>query len=268
MIFSSENMNLNIKDAVAYLTFKELEKISFVSHSFSTRLGGVSTDNFKSMNLGFKTKDSIDNIYENYRLFCESIGTKRERMSFLNQVHGTKIKVVTNENISELGDFDGSITNVPDINLVTMHADCAPIFAVDCETKSIGLAHAGWRGTVDNIAKELIDSMISNFNSKAENMLCFIGPAIHKCCFEIKEDIIELFEKNDKSLLSRKDDKIYADISLCNKINLIRTGVKEENIFISDLCTMCNSDLLFSYRDQGSRKSYYGVMVATMRIRS
>lgn len=268
MNFSSQNMNLHVKNAVAYLTFKELEKIPFVSHSFSTRLGGVSTESFKSMNLGFKTKDSVDNIYENYRLFCESIGARRERMSFLNQVHGTKIKVVSDENISELGEFDGSITNIPGIILVTMHADCAPIYAVDCETKSIGLAHAGWRGTVNNIAAELIKSMVINFNSKVENILCFIGPSIHKCCFEIREDIIEQFEKNDKNLIYRKDDKIYADVVGCNRINLIREGIKEENIIVSDLCTKCNSDLLFSYRAQGSQKFYHGVMAATMYIKS
>ena len=267
MNFSSQNMNLHIKDAVAYLTFKELEKVSFVSHSFSTRLGGVSTGNFKSMNLGFKTKDSIDNIYENYRLFCETIGTKRENMSFLNQVHGTNIKLVSNENISELGEFDGSITNIPGITLVTLHSDCAPIFAVDCETKSIGLAHAGWRGTVDNIAKELINSMIINFNSKPENILCFIGPSIHKCCFEIQEDIVDQFEKNSKELISRKDNKVYADIVECNRINLIREGVREENIVNSDLCTKCNSDFLFSYRSKGCQSLNHGVMIATLCIK-
>ena len=268
MNFSSQTMNLHIKNAVAYLTFKELEKIPFISHSFSTRLGGISTENFRSMNLGFKTKDSIDNIYENYRLFCESIGVRRENMSFLNQVHGTKIKLVSNENISELGEFDGSVTNIPGITLVTMHADCAPIFAVDCETKSIGLAHAGWRGTTNNIASELIMSMITNFNSRAKDILCFIGPSIHKCCFEIQDEIIEQFEKNSKELIIRKDNKIYADIVECNKINLIREGVKEENIFISDLCTKCNSDFLFSYRAQGSKRFYHGVMVAVLCIKN
>ena len=115
--------------------------------------------------------------------------------------------------------------------------------------------------------EELINSMIINFNSKPENILCFIGPSIHKCCFEIQEDIVDQFEKNSKELISRKDNKVYADIVECNRINLIREGVREENIVNSDLCTKCNSDFLFSYRSKGCQSLNHGVMIATLCIK-
>ena len=250
MIFCSKVMNLNIKNAVPYLTFKELEKISFVKHAFSTRLGGVSKNNFRSLNLGFKTSDSMDNVYENYKLFCEATGFDKESMAFINQVHGNNIKIVTNENLLQMGDFDGSITNVPGITLVTFHADCTPIYLVDPQTKSIGLLHAGWRGTVKNIAKSAIDSMKINFQSKPEDILCFIGPSIHKCCLEIKEDLLEYFKNIGKNIIYKRENKIYADVIECNIIYLLRCGIKRENIVVSDLCTKCNSDLFFSHRAQ------------------
>lgn len=263
MIFFSKTMNLNIKNAVAYLTFKELDKIPFISHSFSTRIGGVSKECFRSLNMGFKTKDSIDNIYENYKLFCESTNSNRESMSFLNQVHSTNIKNVLKENISQIENFDASITNIPGITLVTFHADCVPIYVIDPIKKSIGLAHAGWRGTVNGISEKLVDQMCTQFGSNPQDLICFIGPSIHKCCFEIQEDIVENFEKIDKSLITRENNKIYADIAESNRIKLIRCKIKEENIISSDLCTKCNSDLFFSNRAHGNNR---GTMIATIRI--
>ncbi len=266
MIFCSEVMNLNIKNAVPYLTFKELEKISFVKHAFSTRLGGVSKNDFKSLNLGFKTNDSMDNVYENYKLFCEATGFNKESMAFINQVHGNSVKVVTDKNFLQMGDFDGSITNIPKITLVTFHADCTPIYLVDPQTKSIGLLHAGWRGTIKNIVKNAIESMKTNFQSKPENILCFIGPSIHRCCFEIKEDILEYFENIDTNdnIVQKKEGKIYADIIKYNEVNLLRCGIKKENINISDLCTKCNSDLFFSHRTQ---RKEHGIMVSILGIK-
>lgn len=264
MIFYSKVMNLNIKNAVPYLTFKELEKISFVKHAFSTRLGGVSKNTFRSLNLGFKTSDSMDNVYENYKLFCESTGLNKESMAFINQVHGNNVKVVTNENLLQMGNFDGSITNVPGITLVTFHADCTPIYLVDPQTKSIGLLHAGWRGTVKNIVKNAIENMKTNFQSKPENILCFIGPSIHKCCFEIKEDILEYFKNINDSIVQKKEGKIFADVVKYNEVNLLRCGIKKENIIISDLCTKCNSDLFFSNRVQ---KDKHGVMISALKIK-
>ena len=262
MKFSSKTMNLNIKNQVAYLTFKKLEEFKFIRHAFSTRLGGVSSGNFATLNLSKKIDDE-EKVEENIQRFCNSAGFDRKSLCLIKQNHGKNIKVVTNNQQNNGEFFDGSITNVKNLTLVTLHADCSPIFIVDPVTKSIGMLHAGWRGAVADISKEAILKMKSNFGSSAENLICCIGPSIGPCCFEIQEDIQHKFEKISPKLIKKRDDKIYVDIFECNKINLLESGVKEENIFISDLCTKCNHELLFSYRQQGK---IHGNMAAMIEL--
>lgn len=250
MIFSSKTMNLNIKDAVGFLTFKKLEDIKFANHAFSTRLGGVSSGPFATLNLSRKSKDNPDNIEENLKRICNAANFPRESLYFLNQNHTSNVKVVkSNDHDSNI--YDGSITNVKGITLVTSHADCAPIFFLDPVTKSIGLAHAGWRGTVSNIAGKMVSKMQAEYGSSPKDIICAIGPCIHNCCFEIQDDIISYFTKIDKNLVEFKNNKIYANIPECNKINLLNSGISDSNIIISDLCTKCNHDLFFSHRKQG-----------------
>lgn len=251
MQFFSNTMNLNIKNGVGFLTFKELEKYNFINHAFSTRLGGVSSGNFAYLNLNEKNGDKYENVQENIKRFCNSVNFLKDSICFLKQEHGAKVKVVTKENLKKIENFDGSITNVKGIVLATMHADCTPIFFVDKNTKSIGIAHAGWRGTIKNIVKEVINSMSNQYGSHKHDIVCYIGPCIKSCCFEVKKDVSNLFEQIDKNLIDIRNNKIFIDMVKCNERNLINEGVRKENIYVSDLCTKCNHDLLFSYRAQG-----------------
>lgn len=246
-------MNLHIKNAVGFLTFKKLEEFKFFKHAFSTRLGGVSSGPFATLNLSRKSKDTPENIEENLKRICCAADFPRESLYFLNQNHTSNIKVVKSHD-SDPNIYDGSITNVKGITLVTMHADCAPLFFIDPMHKSIGLAHAGWRGTVSNIAGKMISKMQLEFGSSPKDIICAIGPCIHNCCFEIQDDIVSYFTKIDKNLVEFKNDKMYANISECNKINLLNSEIPKSNIIISDLCTKCNHDLLFSYREQGKER--------------
>lgn len=250
MIFSSKTMNLNIKNAVGFLTFEKFDDIKFVNHAFSTRLGGVSSGPFATLNLSNKIENNPENIKENLKRICCASNFNIESLYFLNQNHTANIKVVKSNN-PDHNIYDGSITNVKGITLVTMHADCAPLFFVDPVTKSIGLAHAGWGGTVSNIAGKMVSKMQSEYGSSPKDIICAIGPCIHNCCFEIKNDILSYFTKINKNLVEFKNYKIYANIPECNKINMINSGISNSNIIVSDLCTKCNHDLFFSYRKQG-----------------
>ena len=264
MIFFSKTMNLNIKDAVAFLTFKKLEEFKFIKHAFSTRLGGISSGGFSTLNLARKTGDTSKNVEENLNRLCKSTNFSKESIFFLHQNHGNNIKIIDSNNHDEtLEPNDGSITNIPGITLATLHADCASLFLVDPVTKCIGLAHAGWKGTVNNIASEIVLKMTKNYGVSPKNIICCIGPSIKKCCFEIKDDVSPYFEKIDKKLVTKKEDKMYADIPECNKINLLKAGLLNENIIVSDICTKCNCDLLYSYRSQGKK---HGNMMAMMQI--
>ena len=276
MKFYSDKMNLNIKDAVGYLTFKELEKYSFINHAFSTRLGGVSKGAYKSMNLRFNCDDKRENVLENYKIFCNAAGFDYNSLVLTDQTHTCNIRKVTKQDMG-IGlikpqnkfDIDGLITNEAGVTLVTFHADCVPIFIIDKVKRVIALLHSGRKGTVNGIATNAINIMKSEYGCNAEDIVCGIGPSINKCCYEVSEDVFNQF--TDIPNINVEDiycvgenGKYYLDLNNTNKLILKSEGIKEENIFISDLCTRCNHDLLISHRKTGGIR---GVMVAMMCIK-
>ena len=265
MIFSSQTMNINFKDAVCYLTFKDFEKHSFIKHAFSTRVGGVSKNEFKSMNLSFSRGDIEESVIENYKIICSALNFDMNKLVRAQQVHGNFIKKITyndvkNKEFKELvyDSSDGFITDIPGVVLTTSHADCMPIFMFDEHKKVVGLAHAGWRGTVAKIALKLAETFVNEYGSSKMDLFCAIGPGIGKCCFEVLKSVLSEFEnlEIDNFYIKSKSnpDKAYIDISEVNKKLLLNFGIDERNIFKSDVCSSCNKDLLFSHRaTQGLR---------------
>ncbi|MDR1240814.1 MAG: peptidoglycan editing factor PgeF [Oscillospiraceae bacterium] len=265
MFFCSKVMNFNVKNATAFLTFKELERFKFLKHAFSTRLGGVSEGYFKSMNLGRKTNDLAENVEKNYDSFCGSLDIKKSDMIFSNQIHSDKIKIASYEIDDEDG-FDGLITNKKGIVIATSHADCSPVYIVDPIKKAIGLAHAGWRGTIKNIAGKMILKMNEVFGCNPSDLVCGIGPGICKSCFEIDKEIADKFKEFPfgNLVFSKKIKKFNISISEANKQNLIIQGVKENNIFVSEICNKCCNYILFSKR--ASKGKGYGLNIAVMSL--
>lgn len=274
MVFSSKTMDINFKDEVGYLTFKGFEKYSYITHAFSTRIGGVSKNEFKSMNLSFSRGDSEECVTENYKLFCKALNFDINKLVRGNQVHGTNIvkiteKILNKKNFNELvfDSCDGFVTNVPGAVLTTFHADCPAVFMIDTKNKAIGLAHAGWRGTVAKISQKLLSTLIDEYGSSENDIVCAVGPGIGKCCFEFSKTALREFDKlNIDNFYINSDknaEKIYIDILEVNKKLLLKSGIKEENIFVSDVCSNCNKDLLFSHR---ATKGHRGNNAAFMSI--
>lgn len=274
-IFHSDVMNLNVNSAVAYLTFKKLDEYVFLNHAFSTRLGGVSKGKFKSMNLVLKRGDEEESVKENYKLFCLATNFSLDSLVVPNLTHSKNIGVAKRENmgsgglsLSNFPNTDGLITNQPGVTIATSHADCPAIFILDPVKRAIGLLHAGWRGTVQEIAREGIEKMHDEFGCISQNLICCISPAINKCCFQVGEEVInrvkEMGHISLNDVIFERENKYYVDLYEINRQILINSGVKKENIILSDLCTMCNKDLFFSHRaTQGER----GGMLAMMGLR-
>ena len=272
--FESNIMNLNIKNDVPYLTYKALQDISFINHAFSTKLGGVSTGEFTSMNLAFNRGDDIDAVTENYKLFCKATGFDFDTLVASAQDHNTVVRKVTKEDCGigitkprDIQSVDALVTNQPNVTLVTYYADCTPIFFVDKVKKVIALAHAGWRGTVGKICKNVIDTMVNDYNCNTADIICCVGPAISKCCYEIDKTCYDEFVKSqldiEKIMTDKSNGKYMADLLETNKQILISSGVPKENIIISDVCTKCNSELLWSHR---ATNGHRGTMCAFMCI--
>lgn len=268
-------MTLNENKGVPYLTYNRLSDIDFIRHAFSTKHGGVSTDEWTSMNFAFSRGDNPENVLENYKIFSDAVGFDYNSLVTSSQDHHTYVRPVTRNECGigiwrekDMLSVDALITNEPNVTLVTHYADCTPLFFVDTVGKAIGLAHAGWRGTVGKIGEEVIKKMTALYGTNPSNVVVAIGPAISKCCYEVDEDCAENFYNlkdldNSKFIFPKEDGKYMIDLLETNRQIVMKAGVKKENIVLSDLCTKCNSDLLWSHR---ATNGHRGTMCAFMCI--
>lgn len=260
---------------VPYLSFKALEETGLVKHGFSTKVGGVSTGDFSTMNLSISKPDKPENVKENFRRMSEAIGISVDSLCLAYQIHSTNVRLVKSEDrglgiIKErpYNDVDGLITNEKDISLVTFYADCIPLFFLDAKNKAIGLSHSGWRGTVNKMAKSTLDKMSKEFGTQAKDIIACIGPGICKTCYEVSEDVYKefknkFFEGNLEDIFTPNTKEHYQlDLLEANKLILLNAGVRKENIHISDICTHCNSEYLFSHRAHGDKRGNLAAFLA------
>ena len=243
------------RGGVPYLSYPLLENTGIVNHGFSTRLGGVSTGCFSSMNISLTRGDDPEAVNENRRRLAAAIGVEERKMVYTNQTHTTNVAVVDETNYGEtMPETDGMITNVPGLCLVTFYADCVPLYFVDPVKRVIGLSHSGWRGTVHKMAIATVRKMQETFGCDPVDIRSVVGPSICQECYEVSEDVIDEFRANYKetdwdSLFYRKENgKYQLDLWRANEINLLDAGVKAEHMAVTNVCTCCNHELLFSHR--------------------
>lgn len=246
---------------VPYLTYPALSATGMVLHGFSTRLGGVSREHLASMNLSFSRGDLEENVWENYNRISESIGFLPENLVFSDQTHTTNVRVVTEEDRGkgytrqrDYSDIDGLVTNVPGLVLATFYADCVPLFFVDPVKRAIGLSHSGWKGTVGKIGKVTVETMTKVYGSDPADIIAAVGPSICQDCYEVSEDVILEFQKNYQenhwpALYYKKDNgKYQLNLWKANEIVFLEAGIQPEHISVTDICTCCNPDILYSHR--------------------
>lgn len=273
MEYHTGNMNWNEKSGVAYLTFPAFESFPFIRHAFSTRLGGVSEQEFSAMNLNFGRGDREENVRENFRLFCAAAGFDPETLVASAQDHHTVVRRVGASNRGtgiwkpkDLQSVDGLITNAPEVTLVTYYADCVPLFFVDPVRRAIGLAHAGWRGTVAKIGEVMVRRMAEEFGSQPGDLFAAVGPSIGPCCFEVDAPVADEFFRLEelcpwKFVTEKGGGKFMIDLWEANRRILNRSGIAEDRISVAQLCTKCNPDWLFSHRATGGKRGGLAAMM-------
>lgn len=276
MNFQSKTMTLNNADTVPYLTYNSLSEINFINHAFSTRLSGVSEGEFTSMNMAFNRGDNPESVTENYKRICKSAGFDFDSLTASAQDHNTFVRAVTSENKGvgiykprDLHSVDALVTNEKGVTLVTYYADCTPLFFVDTKKKAIGLAHAGWRGTVGRIGEKVVNKMTELYGTNPADIVAAIGPAISVCCYEVDKPCADNFYAlsdldSSRFVFPKENGKYMIDLLETNRQILVAAGVENENITLSDLCTNCNSELLWSHR---ATKGKRGTMSAFMCIK-
>ena len=256
-----------VEKETPYLEYPLFQKTGIVKSAFSTRLGGVSEGYYSSLNLSFDRGDDPARVLENFKRIGASMGVAVEDMVLSKQTHTTNVRVVTEEDKGkgvmrdrDYTDVDGMITNVPGICLVTSYADCVPLYFVDPVKKAIGLSHSGWRGTVGKIGKNTVQLMQENFGSKPEDLLAAVGPSVCMDCYEVSEDVIGQFQEAFESkywqelFYKKENGKYQLNLWKANELIFLESGILPEHMAITNVCTHCNSKILYSHRTMGNNR--------------
>ena len=279
MDLSNENV-IHVKDKdCEYLQFKRLlEYKDILTHAYSlgTNLN-FRTSTIKKEKLPVK---EYNHAINSYKLLCDSIDCDYKNLVKTNQEHTDCVKIVNRKikdrepdfNLKEYFSTDGLITDKKNLILSTTNADCILLLFFDPVKKIIANTHSGWKGTLQRISVKTVKKMKEEYGCNASDIICCICPSIRKCHFEVEKDVKDLFEKEFKDLDNLKDiieekvpnDKWNIDTFLINQMILEKMGLKKENIIDSGICSVCNSNIIHSFRVE---KEGYGLNTALIGLK-
>lgn len=278
---SNENVVHINKNGVQYIQFRKLlEYGDIITHAYS-----IGTDvNFRTARVNKQQlpEQEFKKAMQDYENLCNAINVDYKNVVKTNQEHTDNIAIANKKinqnfpdiNLEEYSRTDGIITQKENLVLSTTNADCILLLFFDPVTKTIANTHSGWKGTLQRISVKTVEKMVNEFRCKSENIICCICPSIRKCHFEVDKDVKDLFEEEFKDLnISKNTDimekqkdkeKWNIDTVLINKIILEKAGLKTENIIDSGLCSVCNKDLIHSFRVE---KQGYGLNTALISLK-
>lgn len=261
------------EEVLPLLHFPLLEQLDFVEHCFTTREGGVSQGIFESLNVSFTRGDDEAAVIENYNRLADALGVKTEQFVCSQQTHTTNVRRVGKSDCGigvtkplTYEDVDGLITDEPGVVLSTFYADCVPLYFVDPVHKAIGLSHSGWRGTVGRMGQKTLEAMKKVFGTEPKDVYVAVGPSICQECYEISRDVAEEFRKEfqgheQEILWQKSEEKFHLDLWRCNEIVMTEAGILPEHLAVTNLCTCCNSKLLFSHRASLGKRGNLGAFL-------
>lgn len=246
------------------LQFKIFEQFPEICHFSTTRQGGVSKGEYRSLNLGNYSDDDPIKIYENRSILARKFYRKHGDLITPHQTHGAEIIVIDEEFMSlsktdkseKLYGYDACITNIRDIFICVATADCVPILLYDKEKKALAAIHAGWRGTANRIVGKTVARMQEVYQTNPRDIIAAVGPAIGIRDFEVGKEVEALFRKNgyklttDVSFKHPDTKKLHIDLKEIHRQALIRLGVPKDQIEKTRYCTYKNRRLFFSARRQ------------------
>ena len=250
-----------------------LDKAGGVSHGFSTREGGITVDPPKaSLNLSWTRCGSPEEVIANFKIFAEGAGIDYDDMAVVNHEHGANVLRIAHEHRGRgfykdpLPPCDGIITDDPTVTLVTSHADCGAYFFYDPVHRAIGMAHAGWKGTLLRIGAEMARRMAEEFDTDPSDIIAATGPCICRDCFEVDADLGEKFQSEfGYPGISRpgRQGKAYVDLELAAAVQFVEAGIRPESIPLMNACTYENRQHFFSHRRD---KGITGSMAAYIKL--
>ena len=280
---SNENVIHIEKDEIQYLQFRKLlEYKDIISHAYSLGID-VNFRTGRAKNSEKLSKEDFNRAIQDYKKLCGAINENYIDVVKVIQEHTDNIVCINNKinknqpdiSMTEYTGKDGMITNKKGLVLSTTNADCILLLLFDPITKTIANVHSGWKGTLQRISVKAVEMMINDYNCKPQNIICCMCPSIRKCHFEVGIEVKEMFEKEfqdlkiseSKEIMEKQldNEKWNIDTVHINKIMLKCIGLKEENIIDSGICSVCNCDLVHSYRVE---KQEYGLATAIISLKN
>lgn len=273
-------MRRNLAGKMEYLTFPGLEESGIAAHMVSTRLGGVSSGIFSTMNYSYSRGDLKEAVDENFRRTAQAFGVSEDAFVCSDQTHTTNVRVVTAQDRGkgvtcpkDYADVDGLVTNVPGLILSTFYADCVPLLFVDPVHRAIGCSHSGWRGTAAEMGRVTVETMRREYGSRPEEILAAVGPSICQACYEVSADVAEqflqLFSRKEYQFVNagetvrkkQQDGKYQLDLWRANEAVLLAAGIRTEHLWVTDICTCHNPEYLFSHRASKGKRGNFGAFI-------
>jgi YfiH family protein len=258
-----------------FLSYSRFETYRNVTNVVTTRAGGKSAEPYKSLNLALHVGDKPDDVLENRARLAQALGIEPEAFTLTEQVHKTKVSIVKNPHYGRgavsgedaLPKADAMVTNVPEIPLMVLLADCVALSFYDPKRNVIGLAHAGWRGTLEGIAALTVRKLEDTYGCEPAELVVGISPSIGRGHYEVGQEVFDAFvEKFGRGvavefLQEDMDGTCYLDLWAANEYQLRESGVVGESITTAEMCTACHSDKFYSHRHENGKTGRVGAVM-------
>ncbi|MDH3214953.1 MAG: peptidoglycan editing factor PgeF [Candidatus Krumholzibacteria bacterium] len=258
-----------------FLSYTRFEAYRKVTNVVTTRMAGRSAGVYHSLNLGLGVGDDPDAVLENRAMLAEALGIEPLSLTFAEQVHGSKVAVVKSPsrgrgavtNDDALSKTDALVTNVRDLPLMVLIADCVAISFYDPHQNAVGLAHAGWKGTLGRIAELTVAKMVSAFGCDPADIVAGISPSIGRGHYDVGEEVVDAFRKEFGRQVTNDlaqedmDGTCYLDLWAANESQLLGQGIPAENIALAEMCTACHPGRFYSHRHDSGRTGRFGALV-------
>jgi YfiH family protein len=237
-----------------------------LTHAIFTRRGGASQAPYHSLNLGSTVGDEAEAVKKNFEQACQAVNITPDQTVSCYLVHGRRILTIDKTNRQQvMGQADGLITSGPNVYLFMRFADCTPLIFYDPIRGAVGVSHAGWRGTMQNIADATVTAMARQLGCQPQNIIAVIGPAIGPCCYEVGPEVMAAGAENladSATLFIRRNGRAnhaHFDMWAANRRQLAASGVGQT--IQSKICTACHTDEFFSHRAEKGRTGRFGVII-------
>lgn len=252
---------------------RQIGRLPFVRHGITRRVAGLGR---ADGNISYSEPRDVEDAWHMRQLWCRSIGVDPGTLVTAHQVHGAAVGVVSGASAGIgsapgtglFGQYDSLITNAPHVSVMMTHADCLAVILCDPMTRSVGVVHAGWRGTVLDVTGAAVRTMVDTFGAVPEEILALIGPGICADCYAVGDEVVEGWRQaaipGYDQAIRRSGNSWHFDLATANELQLRSTGVRPDAIERSGVCTRCNGDDWFSHRGQGAATGRFASIISVI----